>query len=86
MERPTTRMLLATFIEYAASGKVTPIEWHRFIVEHYSDPQMEAARRECNRILGGSELRGVTGEKLDGLRSLADKLRSGNVNSETRGG
>jgi hypothetical protein len=70
-------MLLATFIEYAASGKVTPIEWQRFIVEHYPDPQMEAARRECSRILGGSELRGVTGEELDGLRSLADKLRSG---------
>ena len=79
MERPTTRSLLATFIEYAASGKVTTIEWNRFIVEHYMDPQMEAARREFGRIFHGSDLRGVTGEKLDALRSLADRLRSGNV-------
>ena len=82
MERPVTRTLLATFIEYAAVGKVTPIEWHRFIVEHYLDPQMEAARRECGRILGSSGLRGVTDEKLDALRSLADKLRSGNLGAE----
>jgi hypothetical protein len=61
---------------------VTPIEWHRFIVEHYLDPQMEAARRECGRILGGSGLRGVTDEKLDALRSLADKLRHGNSGAE----
>lgn len=82
MERPATRMLLATFIEYAAVGKVTPIEWHRFIVEHYLDPEMEAARRECGRILHGSGLRGATGEKLDALRSLADKLRAGNMKAE----
>jgi len=82
MERPVTRTLLATFIEYAAVGKMKPLEWDRFIVAHYLDPQMEAARRECGRILGGSELRGVTDEKLDALRSLADKLRSGNLGTE----
>jgi hypothetical protein len=82
MERPVTRTLLTTFIEYAAVGKVTPIERHRFIVEHYLDPQMEAARRECGRILDGSGLPGVTDEKLDALRSLADKLRSGNLGAE----
>jgi hypothetical protein len=76
-------MLLAAFIEYAAVGKVTPIEWHRFIVEHYTDPQMEAARRECSRILSASPtLRAAKGEELDALRSLADKLRSGNVNTK----
>jgi hypothetical protein len=32
MERPVTRTLLATFIEYAAVGKVTPIEWHRLSI------------------------------------------------------
>ena len=76
-------MLLATFIEYAAVGKVTPIEWHRFIVEHYTDPQMEAARRECGRIFGGSTLRVAKGEELDAQRSLADKLRSGNVDTKS---
>jgi hypothetical protein len=76
------RALLATFIEYAAVGKVTPIEWHQFIVEHYLDPQMEAARPECSRILGGSGLRGVTDEILNALRSLADKLRYGNLGAE----
>ena len=82
MERPVTRTLLATFIEYAAVGKVTPIEWHRFIVEHYPDPQMEAARRACARIIGASGWDGVTDEKLDALRSLADQLRSGNSGAE----
>ena len=37
-----TRSLLATFIEYAARDCVTPLEWSRFIVNHYGDEVMEA--------------------------------------------
>jgi len=76
MERPATRKLLATFIEYAAKGCATSIEWQRFIVAHYADPQMEEARRECARVLQGPG-RAVTSEQLGLLRSLADHLRSG---------
>ena len=78
MERPLTPKLLATFIEYAAAGKVTPIEWRRFIVAHYADPRMEEARRQCARLApgpGGS----VANEHLGALRSIADALRSGDL-------
>ena len=51
MKRPITRSLLATFIEYAAIGRVTLSERHRFAVQHYGDQRMEEARRECVRIL-----------------------------------
>jgi hypothetical protein len=51
MERPITRSLLATFIQYAARDCVTPLEWSRFIVNHYKDERMEAARIDCVRIL-----------------------------------
>src|SRR5215510_11296161 len=34
MERPITGSLLATFIEYAATRRVTLLEWHRFAVQH----------------------------------------------------
>ena len=79
MERPVTRKLLATFIEYAAKGCVTPIEWQRFIIAHYADAQMEEARRECVRILHGPQgASGATVQDLDRLRSLADGLRSAN--------
>ena len=44
MERPITRSLPATFIEYAARDCVTPLEWSRFIVNHYKDEVMEGAR------------------------------------------
>jgi hypothetical protein len=39
---------------------LTPIEWHRFIVEHYLDPQMEAARMHSSAaflgLVGGAEV------------------------------
>jgi len=34
---------LATFIEYAATDRVTAIEWHRFAIRHYRDEHMENA-------------------------------------------
>src|SRR5215475_114474 len=77
MERPTTRSLLATFIEYAATDRVTPIEWHRFVVQHYQDEQMEKARRECARILGGPRKRPISKAELERLYSIADALRTG---------
>lgn len=78
MERPVTRKLLATFIEYAASGKVTTIEGQRFAVAHYVDPLMEEARRESVRILFGSRGRAMPRDQRDALLTWADRLRSGN--------
>jgi hypothetical protein len=76
MERPITRSLLATFIEYAARGRVTPIEWSRFIIAHYGDNRMETARRDCARLLGGSQHRSVPKSDLDFLDSVAQELRA----------
>ena len=72
MERPVTRSLLASFIEYAAKNCVTPLEWNRFAVAHYRDDKMEEARRHCVRILRGSP---VAKEDLDFLYSIAADLR-----------
>ena len=77
MERPVTPKLLASFIEYAVKGCVTPIEWQRFIVARYVDPRMEEARRECVRLVQGP-WGSANGEQLDLLLSLADRLRSAN--------
>ena len=51
MERPITRRLLASAIEYAARNKLDTIEWQRFFVNHYHDEMMEAARVKCIRLL-----------------------------------
>jgi hypothetical protein len=78
MERPITRSLLASFIEYAAKGCVTDIEWNRFAVNHYPDAQMEEARRECVRVLaieGKGDYRQVPRADLDRLYSIATDLR-----------
>ncbi len=71
MSRPT-RTLLASFIENAAKGCVTPLEWARFAVTHYEDEKMEAARRHCVRIL---RERPVPKGDLDFLYSIAADLR-----------
>jgi hypothetical protein len=75
MERLVTRSILASFIEYAAKGCVTPIEWSQFAVGHYADEKMEAARRDCVRIL---QKRPIPQEDLDFLYSIASDLR-GNI-------
>ena len=75
MERPVTRSLLATFIEYAATDRVTAVEWHRFVVQHYQDEHMENARREYARILGGPK-RPIPKAELERLYSIADSLRA----------
>jgi hypothetical protein len=85
MERPITRSLLATFIEYAAKGCVTPIEWSRFAINHYHDEAMEQARRECVRVLGivgKGDHRNVPKPDLDRLLSLARDLRAGELGTE----
>jgi hypothetical protein len=76
MERAVTPKLLASFIEYAAVGKVTPIEWNRFMVNHYRDLSMEEARRECVRITGGYAGLDCVDERVVALRLLAERLRS----------
>jgi len=76
MQRPITRSLLASFIEYAAKGCVTHLEWFRFVVQHYQDERMEKARRECARILGSKDYRRVARSDLDLLQSIADDLRA----------
>jgi hypothetical protein len=50
MERPITRRLLASAIEYAARNKLDTIGWQRFFVNHYHDEMMEAARVKCIRL------------------------------------
>jgi hypothetical protein len=75
METPITRSLLATFIEYAATDRVTAVEWNRFVVQHYQDEHMENARRECARILGGPRKRPMPKTELERLYSIADDLR-----------
>jgi len=76
MEGPITRSLLATFIEYAATDRVTAIEWDRFVIQHYQDEQMERARRECARILGGPRKRPIPKPELERLYLIAHELRA----------
>ncbi|MGZ5823119.1 MAG: hypothetical protein ACXWJ2_04170 [Hyphomicrobium sp.] len=76
MERPITRSLLATFIEYTARDCVTPIEWSRFMVNHYGDEAMEAARVGCVRILQNVAPGKVTSADKDRLYAIADELRA----------
>lgn len=75
-KREIDSKLLASFIEYAVANKVSTLEWNRFIVNHYHDPKMEQARRECARILGGhTEDEVVTKEHETYLYGLANELR-----------
>jgi hypothetical protein len=77
-QRPVTRSLLASFIEYAAKGVIKEQEWFRFVVAHYQDPLMEAARVECARILGAGrvgELSRVPQADLERLHAIARQLR-----------
>jgi hypothetical protein len=76
MERPITRSLLATFIEYAATQRVTLLEWHRFAVNHYHDERMEEARRECVRILQRAKRGEVPKAEVERLYSIAAALRA----------
>ena len=76
MERPLTRSLLATIIEYAARDCVTPLEWSRFIVNHYGDEVMETARVDCVRILQNSPPGKVPIEDMNRLYAIADALRA----------
>jgi hypothetical protein len=79
MERPITRSLLATFIEYAATDKVTLIEWHRFAVNHYHDEMMEKARVQCVRILARMAHDPISPADRDFLFALADDLRKNQI-------
>jgi hypothetical protein len=47
------------------------------MVARYADRQMEEVRREAVRVLQGPGI-AATNEQLASLRSLADRLRSGN--------
>jgi len=76
MERPITRSLLATFIEYAARDCVRPLEWSRFIVTHYQDEVMEAARVDCVRILQSAPPGKVAKADMDRLYDIARDLRA----------
>ena len=70
------RKLLASFIEYAVEGKVTSLEWNRFIIEHYQDSMMESARSRCAQLLGGyGENPPESIEVKNELHKLAKELR-----------
>jgi hypothetical protein len=71
-----TKSLLATFIEYAARDCVTPLEWSRFMVNHYGDEAMEAARVGCVRILQSAPRGGLASAEVDRLYAIADALRA----------
>ncbi len=74
--RSIDRKLLASFIEYAANGVVTPNEWHRFIVNHYQDAKMEHARHECARIFHAYQEPGkLPASEKHYLYQLAQELR-----------
>jgi len=75
MERPITRSLLATFIEYAARDCITPIEWSRFMITHYKDERMEAARCDCVRILQSAPPGKLASADIDRLYDVARDLR-----------
>jgi hypothetical protein len=49
---PEARKALAAFILRTLDGKSDTTEWQRFMVTHYLDQAMEAARRECVRLIG----------------------------------
>jgi hypothetical protein len=74
IETPVKRSLLATFIEYAATDRGAAVEWDRFVVQPYQDEQMENARRECVRILGGPRKRPTPRTEGERLYSIADDL------------
>ena len=74
--RPIDRSLLASFIEYAASGVVTSQEWQRFAANHFQDEVMEEARSEFVRIFHKSRnLPKLSAEEQQHLNQLASRLR-----------
>jgi hypothetical protein len=77
IKRVTDRKLLASFIEYVADDKITPLEWKRFMITHYEDSLMEVSRSECVGIMSGYTY-GDKPSKLhqDRLYELAKELRS----------
>jgi|HubBroStandDraft_4_1064222.scaffolds.fasta_scaffold1223949_2 hypothetical protein len=76
MERPITRRLLASAIEYAARHKLDTIEWQRFFVNHYHDEMMEAARVKCVRLLNSCAVNEpVPAEIITELDAIAQALR-----------
>ena len=84
MERPITRSLLATFIEYAATDRVTLVEWDRFACNHYKDEVMENARRECVRIVmetGEGRGKKVPKSSRDRMFAIAQTLRENSSES-----
>ena len=59
MENDRTREGFADFLRRLAANKVSGIEWERFIVEHYVDEMIEAARVAISRRIherGGFDL------------------------------
>ena len=73
-EKEIDKRLMASFIEYAVAKKVSSSEWRRFIVNHYSDAELEYARNECSRILSGDK-ESVNEKDKEYLYALAKQLR-----------
>lgn len=68
--------------EYAATQRVTLLEWHRFAVNHYHDERMEEARRECVRIIQRAKRGEVPRVDVERLYSIAAALRASEWKSE----
>ena len=75
MQRPVTRKLLASAIEYAAQGKLEPLEHERFFAAHYHDAVMEIARRDAARILTSGKVPLPENAKAQ-LQQIATGLRT----------
>jgi hypothetical protein len=73
-----TRDQLAHFIEEVASGSNSSGDWERIAVNHYKDMEIEEARRELVRYVGGHEDPRGAGfkDQNEALIDIARRLRA----------
>jgi hypothetical protein len=72
----TTRVSLANFLESVAAGRSDAGDWHSYVVTHYDDARMEAARREAVVIVNAIPVGAVLApDAASRLRQIAANLR-----------
>jgi len=75
--RPITRSMFASFIERAVACKLEPDEWHTYALNHFSDEELEDARRQCvSCFTKDADVRILAKDDIDMLNSLAQKLHA----------
>jgi hypothetical protein len=50
MANESHRIAFAGFLRRLAAGRVKAIEWNRFVIQHYPDPELEEIRRSLVRL------------------------------------